>query len=354
MAEDAGQKTHAPTEKRLAKARDKGDVAIAAEVRHAAMLAGALGMLLLVGGWTLHGIARLSAGLWGGADGWRVEADGAQGWTTGLLLATARVLGPAFLILLLAAALLPFLQGRPSLSASRIAPKWSKLSPVAGAKRLLGGRAWLEFGKTLVKLALVAWLAFVVVSPKLAGLPGLVGAHPARAGQAAAGLAVDLLQALAVLTAALAALDWGYGQWSHRRKLRMSLQELKDEHKEDEGDPLIKAKVRQIQAERSRRRMMAAVPGAAVVITNPTHYAVALRYDHGKMGAPVVVAKGVDAVAMKIKEVAGAAGVPLVENVALARGLHAAVEIDHPIPAEYFTAVAEIIGYVMRLAKQAR
>tara|TARA_B100000678_G_scaffold289734_1_gene300981 strand:+ start:125 stop:529 length:405 start_codon:yes stop_codon:yes gene_type:complete len=132
----------------------------------------------------------------------------------------------------------------------------------------------------------------------------------------------------------------------------MSRQEVKDEHKQQEGDPQIKAKIRQIGMQRSRRRMMAAVPKASVVITNPTHFAIALQYDHGAMAAPVVVAKGTDAVALKIREIATGAGVPLVENRPLARALYASADIDRPIPVEHYAAVAEIISYVMKLARE--
>jgi flagellar biosynthetic protein FlhB len=161
-----------------------------------------------------------------------------------------------------------------------------------------------------------------------------------------------MLRAIALLVGAIALFDFVYQRRSFLKRMRMSLQEVKDEHKESEGDPKIKGKIRQIQMQRARRRMMAAVPGASVVITNPTHYAVALKYDHGAMAAPVVVAKGVDAVALRIREIATEAGVPLVENRPLARALHASAEIDQPIPIEHYAAVAEVISYVMRLSKR--
>jgi len=138
------------------------------------------------------------------------------------------------------------------------------------------------------------------------------------------------------------------------KRMRMSLQEIKDEHKESDGDPKIKAKIRQMQMQKAKRRMMAAVPKASVIITNPTHYAVALKYDHGAMAAPVVVAKGVDALALKIREVATASGVPIVENRPLARALYASADLDKPIPTEHYAAVAEVISYVLRLARQRR
>ncbi len=171
-------------------------------------------------------------------------------------------------------------------------------------------------------------------------------------GTIAGGIVAQLIRSVAILVGAIALFDFVWQRRSWMGKMRMSLQEIKDEHKQQEGDPKIKAKIRAIGMQRARRRMMAAVPGASVVITNPTHYAVALRYDHGKGAAPIVVAKGTDAVALRIREVATAAGVPLVENRPLARALHASAEIDRAIPAEHYAAVAEVIGYVLRLARE--
>jgi flagellar biosynthetic protein FlhB len=162
-----------------------------------------------------------------------------------------------------------------------------------------------------------------------------------------------VLAALAVL-AVIAALDYVYQRQRFMTRHRMSRQELRDELKQSEGDPHVKARIRQIRLERARKRMIAAVPEATVVIVNPTHYAVALKYESGKMGAPVCVAKGMDHLALTIRKVAEENDVPVVENPPLARALYAAVEIDDEIPAEHYKAVAQVIGYVMRLAKQSR
>ena len=349
---DKDQKTHDPTDKKVEDARKKGDVASAPEMRHAAIFAAALVVTGGLGVWAFARLGHLLTRLLGGAHDFSLEPGGAQNLATGLLAQMFTVLAPLLGALVAFAALGGLMQGRPTLSWSRVSPKWSKLSPASGAKRLLGKRALVEFAKTLAKLALVVCVAVMVLWPKAVALDQLVGADPAMIGAAAGGLVVAMLKAVAVLVGALALFDFVHQRRSWLARMRMSLQEIKDEHKQSEGDPKIKAKIRAIGIQRSRRRMMAAVPTASVIVTNPTHYAVALKYDHGKMGAPIVVAKGVDAIALKIREVAGAAGVPIVENRALARGLYAAVEIDHPIPAEYYTAVAEIIGYVMRLAKR--
>ncbi len=349
---DKDQKTHDPTDKKVEDARKKGDVASAPEMRHAAIFAAALVVTGGLGVWAFSRLAHLLVRLMGSADDFALEPDGAQNLATGIMAQLFTVLAPLLGALVAFALLGGVMQGRPTLSWTRVAPKWSKLSPAAGAKRLFGTRAFVEFGKTLAKLVFVIVVAMWVLWPKAVALDTLVGADVTMIGAAAGGLVVAMLKAVAILVGALALFDFVYQRRSWLARMRMSLQEIKDEHKQSEGDPKIKAKIRAIAMQRSRKRMMAAVPGASVIITNPTHYAVALKYDHGKMGAPVVVAKGVDAIALKIREVAGGAGVPIVENRMLARALYAVVEVDYPIPAEHYTAVAEVIGYVMRLAKR--
>jgi flagellar biosynthetic protein FlhB len=348
------QKTHDPTQKRLDDARKKGDVASAPEMRHAVMF---VAMLVVIGGMGVDAFARLGTmlvRLWGSADDIALGPDGAQSVTTGLFAQTAIVFAPLFGTLMAFAILGGLMQGRPAFVWSRVAPKWDKLSPMAGAKRIFGMRAFVEFAKTLAKLAVILGVATWVLWPKAIALEALVGADVADVGAAAGGLVSKLVTVVTVPVGAIALFDLIYQRRQWLAKMKMSLQEIKDEHKDSEGDPKIKAKIRQIAMQRAKRRMMAAVPDASVIITNPTHYAIALKYDHGKMGAPIVVAKGLDTIALKIREIATAAGVPIIENRPLARALYASVEIDRPIPAEHYAAVAEIIGYVMRLAKRRR
>lgn len=349
---DKDQKTHDPSEKRLADARKKGDTPSAPEMRHAAIFAA---ILLVLAGLGVDSFARLATmlvRLWARGDDFRVDPHGAQALASGLLAQIAVVFAPLFAALMAFALLGGLMHGRPSLNWSRVAPKFNKISPISGAQRLFGTRALVEFAKTLAKLTVIVTIAAGVLWPHVTALDTLVGIDPAALGLTAGGLVVILVKSVAMPVIALALFDLIYQRRSWFNRLKMSLQELKDEYKDSEGDPKIKAKIRQIAMQRARRRMMSAVPDASVIITNPTHYAVALKYDHGQMGAPVVVAKGVDAVALRIREIATEAGVPIVENRPLARALHAAVEIDRPIPAEHYTAVAEIIGYVMRIAKQ--
>lgn len=350
MSEEADNRTEAPTPKRREDAARRGDVAIAPEVRQAAFF----GALLVAIGWaaarSVAALTHLSAQLWGTADRRIGDAASAQALARDVSGELAWALA-ALLILPVAAALFAArLQGPLLVRWSRIAPKWSKLLPWAGLSRLFGKAALLEFAKMLAKAAAIGALVLALWMPALAGIDRLVGASPAGLGAALAALAWALLVPLALLVGALALFDLGWQHFAWLRKLRMSKQDIRDEHKRDEGDPAIKGRIRAIQRQRAQRRMMAAVPGAAVVITNPTHYAVALRYDHGRMAAPVVVAKGVDAVALRIRAVAAEAGVPVLEAPPLARALYASVEIDQPIRVGHYEAVARIIGEVLRLA----
>jgi flagellar biosynthetic protein FlhB len=351
---DKDAKTQEPTDKKLADAREKGDTPTAPEMRHAVML---VAMIVVAGSMGASALARLAplfVRLWGSAGDYPLTADGAHDFATAILLRVAVALAPLFALLTAFALLTLFGAGLPTLSWSRVGIKWSKLSPVAGLGRMFGMRALVEFAKTLAKLIAVITIALVVVWPKAIGLEQLIGADPGTVGTAAAAIIVAMIKAVALLVGALAAFDLVYQRRAFTARMRMSLQEVKDEHRQSEGDPKIKAKIRAIGMQRARRRMMAAVPTASVVITNPTHYAVALKYDHGGMAAPVVVAKGADDVALKIREVAKAAGVPIVESPPLARAIFASVDIDRPIPIEHYAAVAEIIGHIMRLAQRRR
>lgn len=348
---DQDQKTHDPTEKRLEDARRRGDVASAPEAKHAAMFMGALIVTGGMGAYTVRQLGIVFVHLWGSANDFIIDPRGAENFAIGFLGAVASAMAPLFATLFGCALLGGLLQGRPILAWTRVKPKWSKLNPFSGFGRLLGPRALVEFAKTLAKMAAVILVAYQVVWPKVAGLDRMVGADPAEIGIAASGIVFAMIKSVAMLVAALALFDIVYQRRSFLKRMRMSLQEIKDEYKQQEGDPKIKGKIRAIQMQRARNRMMAAVPKASVIVTNPTHYAVALKYDHGAMAAPIVVAKGVDAIALKIREIATEYRVPIVENRALARALFASAEIDRPIPTEHYAAVAEIISYVLRLTR---
>ncbi|TCM17734.1 flagellar biosynthetic protein FlhB [Novosphingobium sp. PhB165] len=353
MAEsEKDQRTQEATPKRLEDARRRGEVAMATEVRHAAMLIGALIVTGGVGASAFASLGPLMVRLWGNADEYRLDSNGAQSLMTGLAIHFIWSLLPVFAVLLACIAVMAMVQGRFTIAWARLAPKWSKFNPVSGLSRMFGKRALIEFAKTLAKFLGIAFVVFKVLSPRIVGLDQLVGYAPGAVARAAAELMFDAVRAAAISVSLLALADYIYQKRAFLKRMRMTLQEVKDEHKQSEGDPKIKGKIRQIQMRRSRQRMMAAVPTASVIVTNPTHYAVALKYDHGQMAAPLVIAKGVDAIALRIREIATEANVPIVESPPLARALFASVEIDRPIPIEHYAAVAEIIGYVMRLARR--
>jgi flagellar biosynthetic protein FlhB len=255
-----------------------------------------------------------------------------------------------FLILMLAALLGNLVQHQLVWSFEALTPKFSKISPLAGLKRLFSKQALANLAKGLVKLVLIGSVLTAMMWPERGRLEGLERTDPAAVLPLVQSLGMKLMGAVVAMLAVVAAADYlfQYRSWYERQK--MSLREIKEEFRQTEGDPVIKGRMRQVRQSKQRRRMMAKVPKAAVIITNPTHYAIALEYERG-MDAPICVAKGVDAIALKIRQVGEKHSVPIVENPPLARALHASVEIDEAIPPEHYKAVAEVIGYVMKLRR---
>src|SRR3954462_2974878 len=350
MADDSDDKTEEPTQKRLDDAHGRGDVAKSQEVNTWFVIAG--GTLVLstfsgsVGGGILLPLRNLIA------NSWMIHADGASllKLTQSLGYALIAALGGPFLMLALAAIAGNMVQHRLVWSAESLKPKFSKVSPGAGAKRIFGKQAAANFGKGLFKVIALGAVMMAILWPARHRLEAMVRFDPAAMLGVTTTMTLQLMGPVVAMLAVVAIADYlfQYRQWFERQK--MSLQEMKEEFKQSEGDPHIKGRIRQLRQARMKKRMMASVPKASVVITNPTHYAVALTYERG-MSAPVCVAKGVDNIALKIREVAKAHEIPIVENVALARALYATVEIDDEIPVEHYHAVAEIIGYVMGLKR---
>jgi flagellar biosynthetic protein FlhB len=347
---DTADKTEDPTQKRLDDAHDRGDVAKSQEINTWFLIAGGTLVLSTFSGSIGDGILVPMRNLI--ANSWMVQVDG-----SGLLALTQRLeyavlaaIGVPLLMLTLAAIAGNLMQHRLVWSGESLKPKFSKLSPAAGAKRVFGKQAWANFVKGLFKLIALAIVMAMVLWPERHRLEAMVRFDPAVILSVTTNLTVNLMGTVVAVLAIVAIADYlfQYRQWFERQK--MSLQEIKDELKQSEGDPHIKARIRQLRQARMRKRMMAAVPKASVIITNPTHYSVALSYERG-MSAPVCVAKGADNIAFKIREVAKMHDIPIVENVPLARALYATVEIDDEIPVEHYQAVAEIIGYVMGLRR---
>ncbi len=351
---DQSQKTEQPTERKLEEARKRGEVARAGEMRHASMFGGALIVTALMAGSFGATLLPLFTGLLGDAEHFRVDSSGdALHFAGGLAVRLGLAMAPVLAVLLIAALAGGLASGRPTLTWEHVRPKWSKLSPGAGFKRLFGSQGLVEFLKTMAKFSIVACIGVAIVLPNALRLEAVMTSGPEGILAMIGSLAVKLLLAITALVMVLAALDALWQRFSFMRRMQMSRQDIKDELKQSEGSPEIKAKLRANRMALARRRMMAAVPEATVVIMNPTHYAVALKYEHGAMAAPTCVAKGVDAVALRIRDVARTHGVVVLENPPLARALYASVEIDDPVPAEHYAAVAEVIGYVMRLSSGA-
>lgn len=352
MAEDqdSAEKTEDPTQKRRDDALARGDVVKSLEVNTWFVLAGGLLALSAFGAGATASLGRTLRGVLDGAHGLRTDGASLLRLTERLGLDTLAALALPFLLLALAAVAGNIVQHRLVWSAQSLRPKLERISPAAGARRLFSKAAWVNLAKGIVKLALVGSLIVWVLWPERRRLDTMAGSDPASVLPLAEALAIKLLTATAAVLGVVAALDYlyQYRVWFGRQ--RMSLRDLKDEFKQTEGDPTVKGKLRQLRHARMRKRMMAAVPKASVVITNPTHYAIALQYERG-MNAPVCLAKGMEGLALKIREVAAAHRIPIVENPPLARALHASVEIDEEIPAEHYKAVAEVIGYVMRLRR---
>jgi flagellar biosynthetic protein FlhB len=353
MAEERDQtdRTEDPTQKRLDEAIKRGDVVKSQEVSNWFIIAGATLVLIGFSGTMGKGVTTTLRGLIANSYDIRLDPQALPGLMQKIGVELIATISIPFLLLILAAIGGNMVQHRLIWTFDTLAPKLSKISPMAGLKRLFSLQAIANFVKGLIKLTLVGAVMTALMWPERDRFEGMVWTDPVAILPLAQSLALKMLGAVVAMLAIVAAADYlfQYRQWYDRQK--MSLRELKEEFKESEGDPVIKGKMKQTRQIRMRKRMMAKVPKATVVITNPTHYSIALQYERG-MEAPVCVAKGVDAVALKIREIATENSVPIVENPPLARALHATVEIDQAIPPEHYKAVAEVIGFVMRLRRR--
>jgi flagellar biosynthetic protein FlhB len=346
---DDAQQTEQPTQKRLEQARESGDVVKSTEVTSFSLLAGGTLALAMFGKSTMLGIAGLLQMFVEQPDTISVDGAGLASMFRGLLSHLAILLAPLIGVLVACAVAGHVLQSRPGFTTDKIKPDLGKLSLIAGFKRLFGLEGWLNLLKGLLKIAVVGVAIWTQVWPERGMLESIFSQSPVGVVDDMGHLLFKVLMASLAALAVIAGADYFMQYIRFMKRNRMSKQEVKDEYRQNEGDPAIKAKIRQLRNDRSRKRMMAAVPEATVVLMNPTHYAVALKYEAGKTSAPICVAKGVDALALRIRAVAEDNDVPVVENPPLARALHASVEIDEAVPPEHYKAVAQVIGYVMRL-----
>jgi flagellar biosynthetic protein FlhB len=350
--QDKSSQTELPTQRRLDEAAKHGDIVKSHEVTTFVVLLGGAITLAIFGHSTAQTFARDFRMFIEQPDQIAVDSTSIMALFHGIVWSLFALMAPLFGLIAAMGLAGHILQSRPSFAFDRIKPDFAKISPLSGLKRMFGLDGVTNLGKGFLKMAIVGSVVWTVLWPERGSLEGFLTQSPIQIASAMVALTMKILIAALSVLAIIAVLDYLYQHYRFMQRNMMSKQEIKEEFRQTDGDPAIKAKIRQIRMERSKRRMMAAVPEATVIITNPTHYAVALKYESGKMAAPICVAKGVDALAFKIREVAQEHDIPIVENPPLARALYAAIDLDEPIPAEHFKAVAQVIGYVMRLNGQ--
>jgi flagellar biosynthetic protein FlhB len=350
---DPESKTEEPTSKRLEQARSQGDVPKSMDLPQWATLSAVVGVVFLSGGWLGQNLVASLQPFLAHPDAFVLENNGAVEIARMAVMAAL----PIFLVVTAAAAAAGIfanvVQTGFLWAPDKVRPDLSKLSLLKGFSRMFGLDSWVNFGKSLIKATIIGLICWQTLKPHVAELDQLVGFEPARLLP----FLMDVLKAL--FLSVLGALGVGaIGDWVWQRqrffhRLRMSREEIREEHRQAEGDPHVRQKQKGIRLERAKKRMIANVPKATVVVMNPTHFAVALRYGDDTP-APLCVAKGVDSLALKIRSVAEEAGVPVVEDPPLARALHAAVDVDQTIPRQHYEAVAKVIGFVLSAARKRR
>jgi flagellar biosynthetic protein FlhB len=354
MAEEneSASRTEEATPRRLEQARQQGDVAKTMELPQLASLAASVAVIAALGGWMCRNLAYQLLPFLAHPDA--IVLEGGGGTVVARHAVSAAL--PVVVIVLLSAgaagAAGHLVQTGLMFTPDKLKPDFGKLSPLKGLSRIFGPDGLIQFGKSLVKVAVTATLAWWVIKPHMPEFERLAAMDPAAILPFMSDVLRRLLFAFLGLALVVAGFDWLIQKQRFLARMRMSKEELKEEFKNTEGDPHVKARQRQIRIERAKRRMMAAVPKATLVVMNPTHYAVALRYEQGEDAAPVCVAKGLDVIALKIREVAEEHKVPVIEDPPLARALYASVEIDDMIPPAHYEAVAKIIGFILKQSRR--
>lgn len=351
---DKESKTEEASEKKISDALEKGNVPFSREATLFASLICILVSLSFFAGPQASALTQGLARFLDDPGAIRLfSGEDAVGlfWTAFAL--AARFLLPVVVVLAAGGLIASLLQNQPRMVGERIRPQWSRVSPVAGWNRIFGRRGHVEFGKSVFKFAAISAICVLLLMSAKDNIIGAMSSEPNEVPSLLLGLAVRLVSGICVATIALVCIDLVWSRFSWRAELRMTKQEVKEEFKQAEGDPIVKARLRSLAKERARHRMMNAVPRASLVIANPTHYAIALHYDRVKGGAPLVLAKGVDLIALKIRAIAESHGVPVVEDRALARAMYDAIEVDQWIPQEFYRPVAKILYFLYARGKDA-
>jgi flagellar biosynthetic protein FlhB len=348
MAEnEASSKTEEPTPRKLEEARKKGDVAKTPDLPQLFSLAAVAGVILIGGGWLATDLTNKLLPFIAHPEAMDLSGNGGVGIAEQAIMAGM----PALMVVMVAAGIAGIagnvMQHGLLFTTEKLKPDFKKVSPLEGFKRIFGPDGWVQFLKSALKIGATGAVAWLVLKPHAHELQGLAAADPTAILPATMALVKALFFAVLCFLLVTAGADWLWQRARFMKRMRMSREELKDEYRQSDGDPHVKAKRKQMQMEVSRRRMMQNVPGATVVVMNPTHYAVALRYVQGETAAPECVAKGVDELALRIRAVAEEAGVAVIEDAPLARALFATTEVDKQIPEAHYQAVAKIIGFVM-------
>jgi flagellar biosynthetic protein FlhB len=352
MANHAGERTEKPTARKIKDARERGEVARSRDLSSAVSLAGvaialAWGGMRMMSGMT----ARLESGLSTFGDRALATIDG-NGlvnvlWADASLLVS--IVGPVALVAAVLSIAASVAQVGWAYSPKAVHMNWGRLNPASGFARLGPKQAAPELGKALIGLAAIGGVAYLVIGQFTDRAVSVMSLSPAAAGREGWDVSWTLLWRTSLALVVVAGADYGLQYWRWYSQLKMTRKEVADEAKQNEGNPQMKGRVRRIQQQMTRQRMLKAVKTATVVITNPTHFAVALKYDRASMAAPIVVAKGQDLLAARIRTIAREAEVPIVENVALARALFKGAEVGDSIPAALFGAVAEVLAYLVRM-----
>lgn len=344
---DKESKTEDPTEKKIRDAVEKGQLPHSREAAILASFGAILVFVMFFAQGSVRALTRFLAVFLEKPESWPLDSERDVETLLGVVFSeTARSTGLILVLLATAGILASVLQHPPSFVAERIRPQWSRISLAKGWERMFGAGGWVEFAKSLAKLAFaVAVVYFVMRDAGTELLAGLV-THPDSFGLVLRSLVVKVVLSITLVMAAIAGADFAWSRFDWRRNLRMTKQEVKDEMKQAEGDPIVKGRIRSLQRDRARKRMIAAVPKATLIIANPTHFSIALRYVREENDAPVVVAKGQDLLALKIREIAREHEIPVFEDVALARSMYKQVSIDSVIPPQFYAAVAELVRIV--------
>ena len=345
-APERESKTEDATPRKLEQAAQKGDGPRTMDLGSVATLSAVSAVVLFGGNWLSNNMVAQLTPFLSRPQSMSVGGNGPE------ILKYAIMAGAPALVLVMFAAAIAGLgsglaQGGLHIMPDKLKPDFSKVSPAKGFERLFGPDGLMQFAKSIVKVVLFSLVGWWILEPVIPRLSSLSALAPAAMLPFAMDVIKRLIIAVALLALVIAAADWFWQRQRFLVRMRMTKEEVKEDYKQSEGDPHVRARQKQIRYERARRRMMQAVPGATVVVMNPTHYAVALKYEQGEDAAPTCVAKGLDSLALKIRSVAEEAGVPIIEDAPLARALYAAVEIDEMIPPAHYEAVAKIIGFIL-------